>query len=182
MTAIFEAETQGSENRMNNSITIRDNDVKRSYLKLTKVSRFYGIGIAVLLAAVALVWLIAISFTVRTSGFCYPSQKSVRFFFPVGIEESLKIGDTVLVGDAKGTISFFDDGYFTSDTLDDSTDAVSVAFMNSKYYNPDETYRSGIAIFSSEIVGTNEYNLMWEDFTIGGKIHEWTKEVFGRKG
>lgn len=165
---------------MNIKIITRENDVKRSYLKLTKVSRFYAIGIATLLVAGGLLWLFAISFTVKTSGFCYSSQKSVRFFFPVGIEENLKIGDSILVGDSKGTISFFNDGYITSDTLDDSTDAISIAFMNSPYYDPNETYRSGIALFNSEIVGTNEYNLMWEDFTIGGKIHEWEKEVFGR--
>lgn len=166
---------------MKNEIIIQKNNVKRSYLRVTKISRIYGITIAVLLLAGILIWLFAMPFMVSISGFCYPTQTFVRFFYPVYMDNYLNVGDDIRVGNAKGQITFFDDEYISADTLDDSTDVISIAFMNSEYYDPNETYRSGMAQFNTEIVGNYEYNVMQTEITIGGLIHDWAKEAFGRE-
>lgn len=167
---------------MNTEIVIQNNNVKRTYLRITRIGHFYTFAIVLLLLASAVIWLFAIKFSTDFSGFCYPTQNSVRFFFPVDIENTLQIGDTIWVGNVKGEISYFEDSYLSYDMLDDSSDSVYNSFLNSKFFDMNETYRSGIALFKDEIVGSNEYRVMWEEITLGKTLCRKVMNLFGNKG
>lgn len=152
---------------MNTEIIIQGNsNIKRAYLRTTRISRIYAAAIAGLLAAILIIALFTMQFSGAIDGFCYPSQKYVRFFYPVSLDELLNIGDDIWVGDTKGQITYFDDDYVSYDTLDDSTDSISVAFMNSEFFDKDEIYRAGIAQFENEIVGDFSYRMVFGNFTL----------------
>lgn len=164
---------------MNNNIEIRNSNVKRSYLKTTGIMRFYGIMIAILLLAVAVIWLFTMRYTVDLKGFCSPSQQNVTFYYSVDIVDNVHVGDDIRVGNAKGKIVFLNENYITVETLAGSPNTMAVEFMNSEYFDDEETYLSGIAKFDSEIVKGDEYCLVQRETTIGEWIYEWAKETFG---
>lgn len=167
---------------MNTEIIIQNNSVKRTYLRITRIGYFYAFAIVLLLLAGAVIWLFAIKFSTDFSGFCYPTQNSVKFFFPVEMENSLQIGDTIWVGNNKGEISYFEDTYLSYDMLDDSSDSVYISFLNSEFFDINETYRSGIALFKNEIVGSDEYRVLWEEITLGKTLYRKVMNLFGNEG
>ena len=164
---------------MNNNIEIRNSNVKRSYLKTTGIMRLYGIMIAILLLAVAAIWLFTLRYTVDLKGFCSPFQQNVTFYYSVDIADNVHVGDDIRVGNAKGKVTFLNKKYITADTLKDSLDTVDVDFMNSEYFDDEETYLCGFAQFDSVNTNNHEYSLVQREMTIGEWIYEWAKATLG---
>ena len=157
---------------MNNEIILREGNVRRACFRTTRIRPILGICVVAFLLAGILIWLLLIPIPVVTVGYCCPSHRSARFFFPVGGEDMIPVGAEIRVGNAIGTVFFHDDGYISADMLEHSGSADVASFSQSRFFEPDVTYRSGVAMFDTEIAGADEYSVTLGEYKIGEVIYD----------